>query len=403
MLCEAFGNTNIRGFKLKILHIAPYFPSKNAVHAGGVCMAHEIETLKALGHTVYSCTFYQKQYDANCLIEDENYYTVKLTKIKKIINCLLHPFTAPYFASRFSGAFYRRLVKIIKSKKIEAIHAEYAAMGLYVKLKKKFPNLKFNLVLHDVTYQSYLRKFESSRGLKRLLYSVNKKLVFKNEKSAVDKADCILTFCDKDSKLVKQYYNPKQVKEINTYFGLDKVLKYDFQASYYDRQGICFMGQMGRKENEEAAIRLITIYNQIKGGLLDNKLYIFGSHPSEKLKSYASNDVEIFGYVENLEETMSKCKVAVFPLMSGAGIKIKVLTSMALGIPTITTDVGAEGIDEQGEYLVLANDDEVIKQKLLELVNNASIYNEVSDKIARYVIEKFSWQQTIDVFSELYR
>ena len=387
---------------MRILHIAPYLPSEKAVHAGGVCMAQEIETLRSLGHSVVCCSFYQQQYDAKCVINDKNCYLEKLTKLKKIIHCLQHPFTAPYFATRLSNSFFRRLVKIIKDRKIDAIHAEYAAMGLYIKLKKKFPYLKFNLILHDVTYQAYIRKFKKSHGLKRLLYIFNNKLIFKNEGYAVNNSDCVLTFCDKDSELVKKYYSPKQVRVINTYFGLDKMLAIDNSEEYHTKHGICFMGQMGRKENEEAAVRLIEIYNRIKDRLEGNKLYIFGSNPSEQLIKYSSDDVIICGYIEDVEKAMSKCRIAVFPLLSGAGIKIKVLTSLALGIPTITSNVGAEGIDETGKFLYLANSDQEFENSILYLITNEAECVRQSEIVKEFVHDNFSWDSTVWEFKVLY-
>lgn len=51
--------------------------------------------------------------------------------------------------------------------KIDAIHAEYASMGQYLWIRRLFPHIKFNIVEHDMTAQSYERKVADSHGLKR--------------------------------------------------------------------------------------------------------------------------------------------------------------------------------------------------------------------------------------------
>lgn len=385
---------------MNILHISPYLPSNKAIHAGGVCMAREIETLEKLGHKVYCCSFYQERYDSKCLADccDVKYFT--LNSRKKIVNCLLHPFTAPYFASRNSRAFYKEIIRIIKNRNIEVIHAEYAAMGVYIKVKKKFPNIKFNLVLHDVTAQSYQRKYEKAQGIKKFIIKHEYLKVLKNEKNAVNHADSVMVFCEKDKLIVKQLYSPKNVLTINTYFGLDRIAR--VPTNFNNRNGLCFMGQMGRHENEEAALRLINIYNRARSKLHDVPLFIIGANPPQSLLNLVDDNIKVCGYVPNIEEIMAKCKIAIFPLISGAGIKIKVLTGMALGIPTITTSVGAEGIDESGDVLNIANTDDEIIETLLRLLKNNELYVSQAYKIKEYVVENFSWKKTEDAFIALY-
>jgi glycosyltransferase involved in cell wall biosynthesis len=51
------------------------------------------------------------------------------------------------------------------------------------------------------------------------------------------------------------------------------------------------------------------------------------------------------GFVDDLEEVYAEARVSVAPLLFGSGMKVKVLDAMARGMPTVTTAVGAEGID----------------------------------------------------------
>lgn len=72
------------------------------------------------------------------------------------------------------------------------------------------------------------------------------------------------------------------------------------------------------------------------------------------MRSYKKKECEnihITGFVENIEDEILKNQIAVFPLTLGAGIKLKVLLACGLGLPVITTDIGAEGIDEDGKHI----------------------------------------------------
>ena len=127
---------------------------------------------------------------------------------------------------------------------------------------------------------------------------------------------------------------------------------------------------MGRSENDKAALRLIEIYSRVKKVIPNLKLSIIGNNPSSKIKSYEDNMIRITGFVENIDDEISRCLLGVFPLTEGAGIKLKVLRSLALGIPVITTSVGAEGIDPQGTVLKIAETDDEFETSIISALSD---------------------------------
>ena len=73
------------------------------------------------------------------------------------------------------------------------------------------------------------------------------------------------------------------------------------------------------------------------------------------------------------------CRVFVAPLRSGAGVKGKILQSMSYGLPVVTTDVGAEGLELQdGETAMIARDAETFAEKVIELYCDAELWTEIS-------------------------
>ena len=86
----------------------------------------------------------------------------------------------------------------------------------------------------------------------------------------------------------------------------------------------------------------------------------------------------------------------------GAGIKLKVLLACGLGLPVITTDIGAEGIDEDGSTLILAQTDEQIKNEILNLIDNPHKIKLKSNESKEFVQKYFSWNKTVELFDRLY-
>ncbi len=382
---------------MNILHISPFVPDVHANHAGGVCMGKQVEALKK-NHNVTVLTFVNNEHERKLIQNHPDYEYVETNKWSFIGNILLHLSQPNMFAIRNSKTFKKKLLKIIEEKKIDAIHAEYTAMGQYIWIKKKYPNIIFNMTEHDVVVQSYTRQVHEVKGLKKLYCQIELNKVKKCEKEYVSNANTVMTFNDKDANLLKEIYHSKNVEVLNPYYGVDfnnipKVEKIP--------NSICFVGQMGRDENHIAAMRLIDIFKQCNQ--LDWKLNIIGAYPKDELKVMECENIHITGFVDDINTEILKNEIAVFPLTYGAGIKLKVLLAFGLGLPVITTAVGAEGIDEEGKVLNLAESDSEIKEQMIQLLSNREALKEKRQDCISFVNEKFNWKKTEDIFDRLYQ
>jgi glycosyltransferase involved in cell wall biosynthesis len=70
---------------------------------------------------------------------------------------------------------------------------------------------------------------------------------------------------------------------------------------------------------------------------------VYGSNMPERFKEFESDNINIVGFAETLDGVYHDHRVFIAPLLSGAGIKGKVLESMAYNLPTVLTNVAAEG------------------------------------------------------------
>lgn len=88
------------------------------------------------------------------------------------------------------------------------------------------------------------------------------------------------------------------------------------------------------------------------------ELDIVGSKVNEMILSLARDDVRVVGFVSDhtLLSLYEEADVVIAPLRYGAGVKGKVVEAMARGLPVVTTDVGAQGIDTAGSVLYVANE-----------------------------------------------
>lgn len=390
---------------MNILHISPYFPALEANHAGGVCMGKHIEALRDK-HQVYVLTFVASEFDEKLSMTrngDFRYKTVKINRWTRMFHIILEPWMPAYFAARSSLRFAVKLIWMVKKYKIQAIHAEYASMGQYMWIKRLYSDLKFNLVEHDMTAQSYERKLQECRGWRKIYYGYQLKRVLKKEKIYCTKADCVFTLNDKDRRLIKEQYGREKCEVLNPFYGMDDaLLEGRIETEKKEYANICFLGQMRRDENYLAAMRLIHIAERVKEQIPELQVYIVGNQPPEELKRQENDYIHVTGFVDDVDDYLKRAQLGVFPLELGAGIKLKVLRSMAVGTPVITTMVGAEGIDENGEVVELAETDEEFSEKIKMYLEEPAMLQKKAKESREYVKAHFGWKKSERILEGVY-
>jgi len=75
------------------------------------------------------------------------------------------------------------------------------------------------------------------------------------------------------------------------------------------------------------------------------RLRVTGQDPPSELLHYESPNLRFEGHVGDLAEFYGCARVAIVPVRFGAGVKLKTIEALQYGVPTVTTSVGAEGIN----------------------------------------------------------
>lgn len=140
---------------------------------------------------------------------------------------------------------------------------------------------------------------------------------------------------------------------------------------------------------------------------LDHAVAIAGGGADEKLKCEleAAEKVSHLGYVENLSPLYSESRCLIAPLLSGSGIKIKIVNALAEGLPVITTPIGAEGFPpDWGTAVYVANDGRSFAEYTSRLLNDDDLWQRASSDARAYAERHFSgtaWKRWCDEVSSV--
>ena len=167
----------------------------------------------------------------------------------------------------------------------------------------------------------------------------------------------------------------------------------------YDNVGIFHLGAMDWVPNVEAVQELIGIHLSLLEENPDSTLSIAGKDAENVVAPSRGHNLEVAGFVENLEEYIAQQGILVSPIRSGSGVRIKLLEMMSYGVPIVTTSLGAEGIDTKDTMLIADSKDEILaairtlrsdKNKREKLGANARSYINLhhnSESVSKQLIE----------------
>ena len=136
-----------------------------------------------------------------------------------------------------------------------------------------------------------------------------------------------------------------------TPFLLDRI---DAQAksswpTFAARQHFVTIGNFRHPPNWDAVLQLKqTIWPLVHQQLPQAELHVYGAYPSKKVMDLhqPAQGFHVLGWAEDAQAIMQKARVCLAPLRFGAGLKGKLIEAMLCGTPSVTTTVGAEGIND---------------------------------------------------------
>ena len=152
------------------------------------------------------------------------------------------------------------------------------------------------------------------------------------------------------------------------------------KKGFQDRQDIVFVGGYQHTPNVDAVQFFVSeIMPLLRRQLPGVCFYAVGSNPPVQIQKLASDDVIIMGFVEDLNPLLDKMRVSVAPLRYGAGIKGKIGSAMAVGLPVVATSLAVEGMSlTDGENVLVADGAEAFASAVVKLYKDKPLWSRLS-------------------------
>jgi glycosyltransferase involved in cell wall biosynthesis len=169
-----------------------------------------------------------------------------------------------------------------------------------------------------------------------------------------------------------------------------------------ERLEIAFSGNLEYPPNIEA-IRFFRdrIWQELRDrpGL---KWKIVGKNP-EAIRRLVAGDprIELTGFVQDAIAALAAAQVAVVPVLSGSGTRVKILEAWAAATPVVSTSLGAEGLSAAGEHLIVADDPREFAAAVSRLLDSPADRRRVGTAGRRLYEQRYTWPAAWDCLGTL--
>ncbi|HUB80382.1 MAG TPA: glycosyltransferase [Bryobacteraceae bacterium] len=356
--------------RLRVLFVSPY-PIYPPTHGGGVFMYGTLRAMTGLAEVhVVEMLDWPWQDEANAELRTfcaSAEWIVRPNGLPKGSGSLL-PFAVREFANEdFEWLIHRQLCL----KQIDVLQLEYTTMAQY---RGAFRRIAVALFEHDVYFQSVGRGLGHMIGItSEAKARVEYLRALRYELRALPQFDQVQVCTPQNRRYLLEFL-PRLAPKLRDGLraGVDS-WRYEFRPAGREPATMLFLGSFRHDPNRVAVDWFVReVLPLVRLRVPGARLVIAGSEPPPA-HTYADAEghLEMLGFVDDIRQPLARYAVFVCPVLSGSGVRVKLLEAFAAGIPVVSTTIGAEGLaGKDGEFCALADTAAGFAERVVKLLGD---------------------------------
>src|SRR5580698_5512947 len=373
--------------KLRVLFVSPY-PICPPVHGGAVFMYQTVRELARLCelHVIVLLDYAHQrpahdELDAMCATSE---YIVRMEGRQKAFGS-----TEPHAVREFRNPDLAWLIhRQIFTKQIDVLQLEYTVLGQYAGRFKNIPSILFE---HDIYFQSIARRLPFIINTVEKIQARWEYLRALRYELRMLPAPDRIQVCSKDNRDYITSFLPALKDRIDDGYraGIETSL-YDFKPRIREPFTLLFLGSFRHLPNQEALTWFLReVFPKVRAEEPRARLAIIGSDPPARHSLPEAEAIELVGFVEDVREPLKRYSLFVCPILSGSGVRVKLLEAFAAGIPVVSTRLGAEGLAEKdGGLCALADDAPSFAEHIVKLLRDPESAAQMAERARAEVVAK---------------
>jgi len=296
----------------------------------------------------------------------------------------------PYIAERFNFREYREaLSELLSKESFDLIQLEGPYPGHYLPVIRKWSKAKVALRAHNVEHLIWKRKAVNEKiSLKRWYIKNMASRLERFEMDMVHQSDYVIPISPQDKVYFRNRGYVKPVLTIPAGLTLDEYPITPLPSA----PSLLFIGALDWLPNQEGLNWFLDhVFDNLVAQLPQIQLHVAGRNAPDHFARKLQHDHIVYhGEVDDSRKFMQAYRIMVAPLLTGSGIRIKILEGMALGRPVVTTSVGIEGIPARNNREVrIADDPDQFKKQVVTMLSDDTAVNSQVKEARDLIKENF--------------
>jgi polysaccharide biosynthesis protein PslH len=298
-----------------------------------------------------------------------------------------------------SPEMHLRVRRWLRRSDCDVAHAQFFRMAQYVPRSLRAAKV---VDLGDSMGMNLRRRAELEQPPRSWLVRIEAERAGRYEAAVLDDFDAGLVIAEPDRAAILARRNGFTLDIVPN--GVDLVHFAPDQA-HPEPRTILFTGTMSYFPNADAAIWFChEVLPKIRKRCPDARFVIAGRAPTREVRDLAGPGVDVTGAVEDIRPYFRRAAVFVCPMRSGSGSQVKNLEAMAMGLPVVTTTVGASGLEvEPGRDLLVGDSVEAFSEHVVNVLTNRELAGRLRESGRAAMEERYLWSRVGDRLEAIYR
>jgi len=400
------GKSNLSNRK-KILFLAHLFPLP--LDSGGKIKSYYTLKNLAAKHDVYTLAYVRSHDEIEHLnelksvcgnIEIVHLRRGKLRQLSDLAKSLITG--KSFIVSRdYRDDMQAAYDRLIKSFNPDVVHIDHLQMAQFVDFKADYKTV---LDHHNVESMIIERIVQSSESAPEKAYArIEWPKLREYELEICRKSDLVLTVSEEDKSTLKSLCTEiSNIESVPIGVDIDHFQRVERDE---DTLNILSIATMYWPPNVDSMLYFCRdIFPLVKSAIPESTVTVAGQRPVDSIRALAADpSIKVVGYVSDSREMARDCGVFIVPLRSGSGVRVKILNALAMGLPVVSTSIGAEGLDvESGKHLILADTPSDFADAVILLLRDKKLADQIGRNGRDLVCEKYSWEIVGDRLHKIY-
>jgi glycosyltransferase involved in cell wall biosynthesis len=371
------------------------------VDTGGKIRSYNILRRLAAGHDVTLLSYYNGARDEAYEKEiaehlpgavtvhtgapDSNRLAIGLDYLRRLSN------PAPYAVTKFTSPRVRsKVAELLSRERFDVAVCDFLAASLNFPRLLETPTVLFQ---HNVESSLWQRQARHEPNiLNRMVFKLEAAKMLRYERAAVARVHHVIAVSENDRQLMRSMTDISRISVVPTGVDLQqyRAAREKSTEPEVSEPLLVFVGSMDWEANIDAVDYFCReIWPAVKHAVPGARFRIVGRNPHPRVKKLSSDSIEVTGTVPSVIEHYREASVNIVPLRIGGGTRLKIYEAMAMGRATVSTSIGAEGLDvNDGTDILIADSPAQFASSIIALLQNESLRQTIqraaSEQAARY-------------------